>query len=157
MNKYLALAKESAKSHTFDTVLAARLCAVIVRGGNVLSVGFNSTAVNSFVIRMAEKYGPSNKPCNTHAEMDAIQQVRYKVDLTGAKMYVARIRCHEEYALRRSNPSMRELLAMARPCVICESMCREYGIKRTYYTIDDEHFGVMRFGATTTDRIERLV
>lgn len=142
MHKFLNLAINEVKTHKFERILQCNLCAVIVGGGSVLSTGFNKTSRNSFVQYLSD-FDLSGKPfINTHAEVDAILKVRNKIDLTGCKIYVARYKQGQKQ------------VGMARPCATCEIVLRRYGISRAYYTIDENHYGVMNV-SNNTDKIVR--
>lgn len=130
-HRFLKLAIKECKTHQFDKLLQCNLTAVIVAGGRVLSLGYNKTSRNSFVQYLSE-FDLSGKPfINTHAEVDAILKVRSKIDLKGCKIYIARYKHGQKE------------IGMARPCATCEIVLRRYGISRAYYTIDDNHYGVM--------------
>ncbi len=134
MHKFLKLAKSFIEDHHYDDNNAEnfRLAAIIVRGGNVVSVGYNRRNFNGFVEYYTDL--AKNRPgfcVSTHAEHEAILKAREKTDLRGCKIFVAR--------LRRDGT-----LAMSRPCTICQHVLYNYGIKRAYYSIDDETYGVMK-------------
>jgi len=126
MHRHLRLALKEIDDHRFDDHLSFRLCAVLIRGGQVLSIGFNNGNRNGFVTA----YSKNRWFTNTHAEMAAVLQVRSKIDLRGTKIFVARI--------TRSGS-----VAMARPCNLCENVLYSYGIKRAIYTIDSNCYGVL--------------
>jgi deoxycytidylate deaminase len=134
MHKHLELALKRASSHVYDPNADYHLCALIVRGGSVISVGYNRRSTNAFV----EHYTDQVRGCgrgyslSTHAEMDAVAQARDKTDLTGCKIYVARRRMGDGTT------------GLARPCEICQTVLWSYGIRKAYYTIDNENFGVMK-------------
>jgi len=136
MHKYLKIATKYAQGHVYDDFLEYHLCAVIARGGNIVSVGFNKRNTNSFVEHYTDKIrGPGRDySLSTHAEMDAVVIGRSKTDLRGCKIFVARIR----------KPGGASVVGLARPCEICENILYAYGIRRAYYTIDDNNYGVMR-------------
>jgi len=152
MHKHLQLAMEYAKSHTYDDTLEYKLCAVIVSGGSVVSVGYNKRNTNAFVEHYADlaRGGGRTYCMSTHAELDAILAVRSKIDLSGSKIYVARLRKHKGM----------EPIGMARPCPICERALFAYGIKRAYYTIDANYYGIMKPNAeaptSACDKIVRV-
>jgi len=132
MHKHLKAAARLAHDHEFDAGLEYYLCAIIVKGGNVLSVGYNKKATNSFVEYFADLARGKRDYCmSTHAEQDAILQARSKIDLSGTKMYVVRIK-----------PSGG--LGLAKPCIICEQAIYNYGISRVYYSIGTEEYGVLK-------------
>jgi len=127
------MAEKYALDHKFDEGLEYFLCAVIVRGGSVVSVGFNKKPTNTFVEHYADIARGKRDYCmSTHAELDAICKARAKVDLRGTKLFVTRIK-----------PSGG--MGMARPCEICMGALENYGIKRVYYSIEDNEYGVLKF------------
>ncbi len=138
MHKYLKTALKNAFAHDYDSHLEYQLCAVIARGGAVLSFGFNKPQTNGFVEHYTDQIIGADRDysMNTHAEMDAISVVRSKVDLRGSKIYVARI--------RPPGNLDGNTIGLARPCEICQNILFNYGIRRAYYTIDDNNFGVMK-------------
>ncbi len=127
MHKFLKIAIKAAQAKEFDEQLVYTLASVLVRGGNILSIGFNKPIRNGFV-----EHFTSFWYSNLHAEMAAVYQARDKSDLTGCKMYTAR--------LRYSGTE----LGIAKPCKDCVHVMQRYGIKRAYYTMDEDSYGVMR-------------
>ena len=132
VNRQIESALSFARAHQHDDSLPALVTAMIVSGGRVLSVGYNSRASSG----LQERY-KTNPFCNSiHAEVAAILNIRRKIDLRGSKIIVVRRhRCD-----KLSNPS----LALARPCGMCEAVLFSYGLKKAIYTIDNNEFGVMR-------------
>lgn len=133
MHKFLEMARKYAEDHEYDTGLEYHLCAILVRGGSVLSVGYNKRGTNAFV----EHYGDLSKGerdwcLSTHAEMDAVLKARDKTDLRGCKIFVARRRKIDGAS------------ANARPCEICRHVLYNYGIRRAFYTISQDEFGQMK-------------
>lgn len=130
--KYLKLAEKLSLEYEYDDGLEYYLCAIIVKGGNVLSIGYNKKSTNGFVEHYADVARGIRDYCmSTHAEMDAVLKARGKHDLRGTKMYVV-----------RTKPSGG--VGMAKPCEICQHILYNYGIKRAYYTIADNEYGVLR-------------
>lgn len=109
------------------TELTAFHCAILVSGGSVLSVGVNKHKLNSFVAVYA--HHPDVQ--TIHAEIDAILQVRRKTDLTGSKIYVAKLGRNGE-------------VGNSCPCAMCCEALRNYGIKRAYYTVNETTYAVER-------------
>ena len=145
MHKYLKIASDNARNHTFDQGMEYHLCAVIVKSGKPISVGFNSFSTNAFVEHYANLSRGIRDYClSTHAEMDAVLRIRNRVDLNGCKIYVAR-------NLKKGG------MATSRPCEICQNVLYNYGIKRAFYTINDNEYGVMRItsglGLDNSDKI----
>lgn len=131
--KFLKLAEKLVRENDFNPSLGFQLSAVLVKGGQVISVGYNKHSTNSFVEYYADKLRGKRHYClSTHAELDAICKARTKCDISGSKIYVARIRKADGE------------VAMARPCPICETALSAYGVKRAYYTIAPNEYGVMK-------------
>lgn len=135
-NRLISTALGFARGRTDDdTELAAVVTAVIVSGGRVLSVGHNRRA-NSGLQTRYKGYG-TNPHCNSiHAEIDAVLNVRRKIDLTGSKIVVVR--------RKRDDTPENPLVVLAKPCPMCQAVLFNYGIKRAIYTIANDEFGVLK-------------
>lgn len=129
MHKFLKLAFAAAKVHTYDPSLEFNLCAVLVRGGNILSVGFNHRGWNA----LSEFYRAQDHACTIHAEVSAISLKRKKIRFEGTKVYVARIRADGT-------------MGLAKPCEMCEEVLRAYGVKKAIYTINSNEYGILKLG-----------
>jgi len=142
MNKHLQYAINKAKAHEYEPSMEHHVCAVIVRGGCILSVGFNQRKTNAFVEYYTDKVrGWGRGYClSTHAEQDSILAIRKKTDLTGCTIYVARLRSPE---------SKYGEVGLSRPCNICQKVLLSYGLKKAYYTINDNEYGVMKISEKT--------
>ena len=93
-----------------------KLGAVIIKGGSVISTGYNS-------IRHTREIGKST----LHAEEAAIIKLlksRRQHLLVGAELYVCRTRPNGTCGL-------------SRPCARCMSLIKAVGIKRVFYTTDE--------------------
>jgi deoxycytidylate deaminase len=123
MHKFLKLAYEHAKAHPYDPSLEYNLCAVIVRGGKVLSIGYNRRGWNG----LSEFYKAQDHACTIHAEIDAIVSKRKKIRFEGAKVYVARVRADGT-------------VGNAKPCEMCQHVLFNYGVKKAYFTIGEFPF-----------------
>lgn len=133
MHKYLRMAMAYAADYDYDEPMEYHLCAIIVRGGSVVSVGYNKRSTNAFVEHYGDMARGERDWClSTHAEMDAVLRARGKIDLKGCKIFVAR--------KRKIDGSC----AIARPCEICRHVLFNYGIRRAYYTISNEEFGQLK-------------
>jgi len=116
--------------------LEYHLCSIIVRGGSVISVGYNKKSTNAFVEHYTDIAKGQRDWCmSTHAEMDAVLGARAKTDLRGSKIYVIR---------KLQDIKKRGTFALAKPCEICQHVLYNYGIRRAYYTIDDNNHGIMK-------------
>lgn len=132
LSRNVEMALGFARTHEFDSTLPAYVTAMIVSGGRVLSVGYNSRANSG----LQERY-KTNPHCNSiHAEVDAVLNVRRKVDLTGSKIIVVR-------RFKFDRPSA-PALALARPCAMCQAVLYSYGIRKAIYTISNNDTGILR-------------
>lgn len=123
MHKFLRAAFDLAKNHTFDPFLEHNHCAIIAKGGKILSIGYNYHGSNP----LTEYYKIKGHTCTVHAEIDAIVSKRKKVRFEGAKIYVVRV---------KSDGSV----AMSKPCEMCQHILYNYGIKRAYYSTGEFPF-----------------
>lgn len=142
MHSHLKKALKRSQAHEYDEGVDYHLCAIIMRGASLISVGYNQRSTNAFVEHYTDRVRGTGRgySLSTHAEMDAVAKARAKTDLTGTKIYVARLRVDG-------------LVGMARPCEICQEVLRSYGVKRAIYTINDFEFGVMNLSRDTDDQI----
>lgn len=137
-NKFILEAIKLSRGHEYDTGLQAYLTALIVSGGKILSVGFNGRDKASSGLQ--RRYSQHNshrasKPCTIHAEIDAVLNCRKKIDLTGSKVFVIR--------RLRLDSAENPLIAMAKPCPMCQAVLFSYGVRRATYTISNNEFGVL--------------
>lgn len=145
MLKHLNIADKYCIEHEYDDSLEYHLCAVIVRGGSVVSVGYNKKGTNAFVEHFADLARGKRDYClSTHAELDAIVKARNKTDLRGCKIYVVRRKLSGGYG-------------MARPCAICQYALFNYGIKKAYYSINDNEYGTMKIVDPKLELIEEIL
>lgn len=100
--------------------------AVIVKGGNVISVGVNRHKNNPAIFGDTAQASLLRRS-SVHAEVAAIKAASSggRVNLSGAVIYVARV-----------NNSGEQM--MSKPCDDCQQRLREAGIKKVYYTVDSE-------------------
>ena len=105
LNRAMELARLSGQKHKHG--------AVIIKGGRVVSFGFN-TQRNLPIDDLPSKH------YTYHAEHSAIKHAQ-DTDLKGAKIYVARL-------------SRRNLPALSRPCDGCMARIVASGIKEVIYT-----------------------
>jgi deoxycytidylate deaminase len=131
MHKNLLSAINLAKNYKFDRRLGYHHCALIVRGGSILAVGYNGLNVNTFIDYLSD-YDKTPRPfINRHSEVDAILSVRNKIDLRGSKLFVIRLKADG-------------VVGMSAPCASCQHAARQYGIKRVIYSIDNNTYGTMK-------------
>lgn len=149
MHKFLDKAMDLLLTHEFDEGLKSHHCAIIVRGGNILSVGFNGNKTSSFVEYYTDLVRGSkrNYRISCHAEMAAIAKVRRKTDLTGCSLYV----------VRRSFLESKDMFAMSRPCCVCSTILPDFGIRKAYYSIDNHTYGCMTANHDIEDNTDRII
>lgn len=90
---------------------SARLGACIVKGGRILSIGWNTD----------KKYNKLSWYWDFHAEVHAILSIGIKNIPNNSKLYVCRIQ-------KNNN------LSMAKPCDKCMALAKKAGITQIYYT-----------------------
>jgi deoxycytidylate deaminase len=120
------LAKKLAGNSTYGNF---RHGAVLVRGGAIVGLGINSERYCS----VGKDYRPEDKGNATyHAEIKAVLSLDRNVT-KGSVMYVAR--CSKNGIDAR----------MSKPCNMCHAVMQERGIKKVYYTVDNEVVGSYKF------------
>jgi tRNA(Arg) A34 adenosine deaminase TadA len=97
------------------------LGAVGVRRDGVIVSARNGSAIGEMG---ATQYNPSP---TSHAERRCLRKLGW-----GGVMYVARVRRDGSVAL-------------AKPCARCQGSLKSQGVKKVFYTIDNENYGVMVF------------
>lgn len=119
--------RELKKEKDPDTRLSTYHCAVIVSGGRVISIGRNKYKYHEVM----DAFSHSNFTCTIHAEADAVIKARGKVDLTGCKIYVARLGKNGK-------------IGLSAPCKVCTAILQAYGIKKAFYTVDENTYAVTK-------------
>lgn len=114
--KYLAQAVDLAKMSECNYKHGA----VIRKSGKTISVGVNY-GVNDPAYLSDEV---AAEHAAIHAEVAAMNAAR-KVDLNGATIYVARV-------IKNGEPRM------SKPCERCQKALKERGIRKVFYTLDNE-------------------
>lgn len=129
MDKFLDIAKRRVRTHNFNPNLVSYHCAMIVRGGKILSVGFNRSGSSKV------QHSKSHKHCSSvHAEVSALLNLQNREDAIGSKIYVVRINKNGQYAI-------------SVPCQMCQVILIEKGLKKAIFTLDNSEntYGVMKF------------
>jgi len=120
--KRLKLAAKQAKKSSFKY----RLGAVIVKGGRILSTGYNVVGKSTALFK--------HRWNSIHAEQSAIlrllKQPRGLEHLRGATLYVTRILSNGCFSL-------------AKPCPVCMGTIRAVGISKVVYSISNEETGTI--------------
>jgi deoxycytidylate deaminase len=122
--RYFDLAKRAAMESTYGKL---RHGAVIVKGGSVVSFGFNKSNHCQF----GQRFRHMDKgPATQHAEISAILGLPRSAT-QGADVYVVRINNDCDWR-------------MSKPCPMCEQALRFVGVKRVFYTTGDKHYDYHR-------------
>jgi deoxycytidylate deaminase len=137
-NKYIDLALDKIRQTEYEPAIYARLAAVLVKGGNIISIGRNKSKLNRYTKMMA----PHENCVSIHAEVDAIFGARRKIDLRGTVMYVAR--------LTKQNQT-----GLAAPCSMCMETLQRYGIKKVFYTVENNGHEMLRVQPMLIQRKKR--
>ncbi len=97
-----------------------RVGAVLTSGGNVISLGANNA-----------KTHPIMRGFKTlHGEVAALIGTRWK-DISGSIVFVSRINGNGRVGL-------------AKPCPTCQTILKEYGVRKAYYTVGDGTIGELK-------------
>jgi tRNA(Arg) A34 adenosine deaminase TadA len=118
---FFQLAKKLATCSTYGNF---RHGAILVGGGNaIIGMGIN----NEKYCSIGAKYRPHCKGHSTyHAEISCIMNIP-RCSTRGSVMYVARV----------SKKDGQDRLS--KPCPMCHEVLKAQGVKKVYYTVDNEN------------------
>lgn len=115
------------RSHKHNKAAHQKLCALVVKGNKVISVGYNKVGTHPIV----EKFKTNNNVDTIHAEIDAVLRAKNKIgDLTGCTVFIARVK----WADKPEHPS----IGLSKCCDMCHDVLRSLGIKKVVYTLDNQ-------------------
>ena len=117
LERYFDLTKNIAFNSQYGKI---RHGAVLVKGGSVKNVSFNKDKYNSFGNRFRDK---NRGPATMHAELGCILGMSRSVT-SGSDLYVCRINKNGEFRY-------------SKPCSMCHQALRHVGVKRVYYTTNN--------------------
>ena len=117
IDRFFSLAKNIAESSEYGKI---RHGALLVKGGSVLNVSCNKENYSSFGKRFRCKH---RGHATVHAELGCVLGMS-RGTTTGADVYVCRI--NKEGEFRNS-----------KPCAMCHAVLKHVGVKRVYYTVDN--------------------
>ena len=126
INHYLNLARNAC---LYSDFMKARLGAVLIYKGKVMSVGWNSTKTSPLQ-KSLNKFRHYELDCGMahhtlHAEVSCLTKARdLDIDWGRASLFICRIKKDGSRAL-------------SRPCVGCQALIKSMGIKNIYYTTND--------------------
>jgi deoxycytidylate deaminase len=124
--RYFELTTNGAHLSTYGRI---RHGAILVKGGSVINTGFNKQNFSSFGSRFRDK---AIGYATQHAEISAIFGIP-KTTTSGGDIYVVRIGKGNE-------------LRISKPCDMCDKILDFVGIKRVFYSIDENHYGMYKIG-----------
>jgi len=147
-NKFLMMALDLSKNHSYDYGLEYHLCSIVCKGGSVISVGFNHRATCQAVEMWADKVKKYRSWCmSTHSEMDAILRARKKTDLTNCTIYT----------IRRRYDGGENAMGISKPCLICQRTLADYSFSSAYWSLDSEHFAISRINKKTGELTDKVI
>jgi tRNA(Arg) A34 adenosine deaminase TadA len=123
IDKYFSIAKKEAKKAKNEDYKHG---AVLVKGGSIISVSHNVSIPSKF----ADRYKIHGGIATRHAEINCVLGLDKKVT-SGAVLFVVRVS-------RGGN------LRLSKPCPMCRSVLEYVGVKKVYYSIDNDEYGVIR-------------
>ncbi len=121
--KFLSIAKEEASKSSHQFMVGA----VLVCGSSIISRGYNKPNKTH---KIAYRNHSTPAFATIHAEIDALVNVSKKISKK-CTLYVVR--------LRRSDKQ----ITLAKPCDMCMSVIKNMEVKKVFYTIAENHYGVI--------------
>ena len=118
IKRYFDLARNVAHNSQYGKI---RHGAVLIKGGSVINTCFNKDKFCSFGTRFRD---PNRGHATIHAELGCVLGLPRSVT-TGADIYVCRI-------------NKRGQFRNSKPCAMCHEVLKHVGIKRVYYTADED-------------------
>jgi tRNA(Arg) A34 adenosine deaminase TadA len=125
---YFALAAKTANESTYGNY---RHGAVLVKGGNVISIGFNRNSHCTFAQRFRKEQEGN---ATLHAELSAILGLD-KSQTRNADIYVVRVGNLGDFK-------------MSKPCPMCFQALKFVGVSRAFFSIDEQSWGMIKLLAT---------
>ena len=135
INHYFNLARNACYYSDF---MKARLGAVLIYKGKVMSVGWNSTKTSPLQ-KSLNKFRHYELDCGVahhtlHAEVSCLTKARdLDIDWDRASLFICRIKKDGSRGL-------------SRPCLGCQALIRSMGIKNIYYTTNENSWCFERMG-----------
>lgn len=117
MHKFLKIARKVA----MKSICRYRLGAVLVKGGAIINFGYNRTGHHNLIEKKKTR-----DIDQLHAEVDAVLGIA-KIETRKCDIWIARIKNDDQ-------------LGLAKPCEMCQLILKEMGIRRVFYSIENEPF-----------------
>lgn len=105
-----------------------RHISLLIQGSTILNIGFSSKTY-SWVIQHKSN-SVIDWPATRHAECDSILNIDRKI-ISKCDVVVARL-------------NKKNKLMLSKPCNMCCKVLKDVGIKRIFYSIDEENFGIIK-------------
>lgn len=121
VQRYFELARRMAKESTYGKL---RHGAVLVKGGNIISVGFNKGCYCAFGQRFRDFYNYGH--ATQHAEISAILGIP-ESSTRDTTMFVVRINNNDDFR-------------MSKPCCMCHQVLEFVGVRKVYYTTGEDTY-----------------
>jgi len=115
---YLELARRIALQATYGGIKHG---AVLVKGGSIINVSYNKENFCSFGNRFRKS---TEGKATLHAELGCVLNLDRSIT-QGTNIYVVRVGKNGDFRL-------------SKPCNMCEAALRHVGVKRAFYTTNDE-------------------
>lgn len=107
---------------TFTSDIRFPTAAILTQGNRIISIGVNRNKTHPKQKERINYLGQCYGKHRPHAEADCLIRANYN-SIAGGTLYVARRKQNADFGL-------------AKPCKVCESLLREYEIRRVFYTIN---------------------
>lgn len=121
-----AIIKMGLNAASLSSLYPFRMSAIIFKGKRILSIGINEVRASKHVHRKFKKFEDS-----CHAEAMAISRM-YPGDPKGASIFICRLRASGEFG-------------NAKPCLRCQQLIGEAGIKHIYCTSSNPKTPILKF------------
>ena len=118
IHRYFELSRNIAYNSPYGKL---RHGAVLVKGGSILNASFNKDNFSSFGARFRHM---SRGHATVHAELGCILGLS-RASTSGSDIYVCRINRDGEFRY-------------SKPCAMCHEAMKHVGIKRVYYTTNED-------------------
>ena len=123
IQRAFSLAKKAALRSTYGNIKHG---ALLFSAGRVLQTSYNKINYSSFGMRFR---GPYTGVATAHAEIGAVFGISRNLT-GGADVFVARVGKNGSFKL-------------SKPCDMCTQILKFVGIKRVFYTIQEDEFAIL--------------
>lgn len=103
-----------------EPIRSARLAAAIVHKNQIISIGTNKLKTDPLQARHNKRHNQ----IFIHAEVDAIKNARYRIDLSKCDLYVVRAKIQNKIWVA----------GFSKPCVGCQEIIEYYQLRNVFHT-----------------------